>query len=34
MNIHHEEDTSVVNAEADGYVPEIDVDEDPYSAGE
>lgn len=33
MNIHHEEDASVINSEADGYVPEIDADDDPFTAG-
>ncbi|KAF8598561.1 hypothetical protein BDV93DRAFT_534310 [Ceratobasidium sp. AG-I] len=33
VNIHHEEDTSLINAESDGYIPEIsDDDDDPHTA--
>jgi hypothetical protein len=34
VNIRHEEDNSMINAETDGYIPDIDSDEDPDIEGE
>lgn len=30
MNIHHEEDDAMIDAETDGYIPEIDADDEPH----